>query len=788
MEAMKTKDVLPVADAGVRPRFPIDEAAWIWRAEGGRPAGGAVFTDTAADAAALAREPAEFVRFRVDFGVAPGDGPLALEVSADERFVLLLDGREVGRGPHRGFPHRWRFQRWRPGRLAPGAHRLEAVCWRLGEHAPLSQLSVRGGFVLRAEGAFDARLTTGRAPWRVAPLAGTRMTGKGDSGTFGVGSECEVRGTSVLDEEPSAETWEEPAVVRGPVAFRYGLVAPGWRLVLSTLPDMMLERRTPGAIRRGPDLLRPGAVVPAHASVEALWDLGGYYCAYPELRVSGGRGARVAWDWAECLVGPDGAKRDRAAFEGLGLPRAFGDVFLPDGRRGARFTTPWWRCGRWARLRVETADEPLRVDGAAILETRAPTRLAAAFACDDPIPAALAPLCERSLQMCLHETFFDCPYYEQQMYPGDSRLQFLVATLFRDGRRYVRNALDLFDADLRASGLAPMNAPTRGTQESLPYTCCWAAALGDAAMLDDDPAGLRARFPGLVRALLAMEAMARPDGLLGRTPGWNYVDAVPGWPDGVPPDGDGDRPNAEINLQFLHALLAGETVAAALGERALAARFRARAAALRAAVRSAFWRPERALFASGTGRRGAGASFSEHAQALALLGGVLPRADARRCFAALASAPDLARTTVYFRHFLFETFFRFGRPDLFFRGLGDWKTCLDLHFSTLPEAFGPATRSDCHAWGAHPLWHLHAGVAGVRPAAPFYGRVLVAPQPAHLRTLRSATPTPHGPVRLDLRFDGPRVAGSVVLPPGLPGVFRWRGRSTPLTPGRNRID
>ena len=141
MEAMKTKDVLPVADAGVRPRFPIDEAAWIWRAEGGRPAGGAVFTDTAADAAALAREPAEFVRFRVDFGVAPGDGPLALEVSADERFVLLLDGREVGRGPHRGFPHRWRFQRWRPGRLAPGAHRLEAVCWRLGEHAPLSQLS-----------------------------------------------------------------------------------------------------------------------------------------------------------------------------------------------------------------------------------------------------------------------------------------------------------------------------------------------------------------------------------------------------------------------------------------------------------------------------------------------------------------------------------------------------------------------------------------------------------------------------------------------------------------------
>ena len=330
----------------VAPVQPADEAAWIWRA--GCDVFASRFCDTAPTPGSLAREPQAFLRFRRDFEAAPGGEALELDVTADERFVLLLDGAEIGRGPNRGLPARWHLHAYRVEGLAPGAHRLEAVCWQIGAHAPLAQLSVRGGFLLKASGAYDGALTTGRAPWLVAPLAGTRMTDKGASETFGAGSECEVRGASVLDEEPPAGAWEPAAVVRGPVGGRYGIRRPGWLLFPTPLPDMMLRRATPGAFRPGP-LPR---VVPARSRVEALWDLGDYYCAYPELRVSGGRGALVRWDWAECLVGPDGRKGDRAAWEGLGVRRPFGDSFLPDGRAGARFTTPWWRCGRWCRLVV----------------------------------------------------------------------------------------------------------------------------------------------------------------------------------------------------------------------------------------------------------------------------------------------------------------------------------------------------------------------------------------------------------------------------------------------------
>ena len=155
-------------DTGITPQQPIDEAAWIWM-PGADRWGEAVFSETRSTPETLARAPQTFLRFRRDFEAAPGAGALELDVSADERFVLLLDGEEIGRGPHRGLPNRWHCHAYRVEGLAPGRHRLEAVCWQIGEHAPLAQRSIRGGFVLKASGPYDAARRPGssrRSPAR----------------------------------------------------------------------------------------------------------------------------------------------------------------------------------------------------------------------------------------------------------------------------------------------------------------------------------------------------------------------------------------------------------------------------------------------------------------------------------------------------------------------------------------------------------------------------------------------------------------------------------------------
>lgn len=370
------------------------------------------------------------------------------------------------------------------------------------------------------------------------------------------------------------------------------------------------------------------------------------------------------------------------------------------------------------------------------------------------------------------------------MYPGDSRVQYLVSGLFDTEDRMVRNAITLYDTDRRENGMIPMNCPTRGMQDALGFTCCEAMMFGDYAWNHANVEWLKARLPGLNHTLMGMEAFLNDDGLLGKTPGWNFVDWVSSWEGGVPPDGDTEKPNAEMNLQYLHAIVSAEIAETAVGDATLAAHWHGRAERLRAAIRKAFWCEDKALFASNTAKT----KFSEHSQCLALLADVVTGDDAARCFKALVDTPDLARGTIYYKHYLFTTFFKFHRADLFFANLGFWKDCIGWNLSTILETPEINSRSDCHGWGSHPLWHLHTGVAGVKSAAPFYGKVVVEPQPAHLKSIRSTTPTPKGNVELDLSFDGDGVSGTVALPDGLPGVFRWKGVDTPLSAGRqNRI-
>ena len=768
-------------NANVAPQQAIDEAAWIWL-PGHDEWGAAALFNGKADT------PGTFVRFRKEFVAAD---TLRFDVSADERFVLLLDGAEVARGPHRGQPVHWNYQSYEITGLKPGKHLLEAVCWQIGAHAPLAQLSVRGGFVLKAEGEYDKQLTTGKAKWTVARLTGTKMTDRGNSKTFGVGDQCEATGTSFLDERPDAADYVPARTVIGPVRLsRYGVKRQGWLLFPTTLPDQMHEKKTPGRVRKGPNLIAPGFTVQPNTTVRAYWDLEDYYCAYPELTVRGGRGATVRWGWTESLRDAKDQKGDRAEVEGKEFTIGMVDTFHADGRPRGFFTAPWWRCGRWCMIEVTTADEPLVMQKVEIAETRYPTPPVAEFRCSDPSLDAVQKICVRGMQMCMHEMFFDCPYFEQQMYPGDSRVQYLTVGALNCDDRLIRHAISLYDYDRRENGLIAMNFPTRGTQESATYTLCWLLMFRDYMMNHADVAWLKARLPGMNHTLMGLAAYEGPDGLLRNLPGWSFMEWVPAWRKipsqgpGVAPDGEGPRPNAINNLFYLYAMCGAADVEEAVGERELAAYWRAKAERLRPAIVKAFWDDARGLVADTLQKD----VYSEHSQCLAILADALSPAQRERAFKGLVEAQDLARTTVYFSHYLFDTYIKMGRSDLFLKRLDLWREYVKLHLCTPLEAPGENARSDCHAWGSHPLYHLHTGVLGVQSATPFFGKVRIAPQPADLKWIKAKTPHPQGLVETDLKFADGGVSGTVTLPGDLSGTFVWNGKELPLHPGMQSVN
>ncbi len=782
-------------DENIMVRQPIDSAAWIWHP--GAVAGEKVF-----------------LLFRKAF---ESDGsPLTIHVSADERYELLLDGVRVSRGPHRGDLNHWNYSSYRI-ELEPGRHEFKALAWALKTGleewslhwaSPVAQLSWRGGFVFKAEGpSYDAALTTGVAAWSVARAGGWKPLPVATPGVFGVGAPFEWTGG------PEASEPETSAVVVRK-AIRdclYGEPEVGWRLEPSPLPDMLAKpvfTGTPVASGTGrpskeyrfkpEDLANArrsawarlfegqGPIsVPAGSEEYVLVDLGDYYTGYPLLEVSGGRGSTLTWAWAEALFdephtpGKEMAKSSRDIVEGK-IFIGFEDVFHADGRE-LSMSVPWWRSGRYCLLCAKTSAEPLVVRKAAVEETGYPLSMDATFSADAPDLDPILKICVRAMRACSHETFMDCPYYEQLMYVGDTRLEMLTTHAMSSDARLVKRAIELFDFSRVNFGFVNERYPAARIQHSPTFSMIWTLMLHDFVMWRGaEPEWLLRRLVGMRSMLEHFAPFTNKDGLLESLPGWSFMDWVADWrPEpGVPPDGRFGV-SSSINLLYALALKSAAALEELAGEPLLARRHAERAAAVNAKVMKLFWCAKRGLIADDLNRT----RFSEHSQALAILSGAVEGAAASALLEKTLSTQGLAKASSYFVFYLFEAFVKLGRGELIIDRLETWREMLRLGFKTTPEEPRTGTRSDCHAWSAQILFELLAGVAGIRPASPGFESVRIAPRLGSLKELKASLPHPKGSIELEIAKGEAKVS----LPPSLSGVFVWNGVETKLKGGVNRV-
>ena len=227
------------ADANIHLRYPADHAAWIWHPDR--------LTGTA------------FVRFTLEVG-CDREETLELQVSADQRFQLSLDGVEFAYGPDRSDVTHWSLQTYR-GTLAPGRHTLSALVWWIADAAygvpnavssaapPMAQCSFRGGFLLAAVGEAAAlRFNTGAAPWKVEDLThAVSLEKTPNPGYHDIGPSFSI----------DAAKWEQPGPVAEPFVVRpavdnnnaTGVARPGWRLEATPLPEQQRGLFHGGKIR-----------------------------------------------------------------------------------------------------------------------------------------------------------------------------------------------------------------------------------------------------------------------------------------------------------------------------------------------------------------------------------------------------------------------------------------------------------------------------------------------------------------------------------------------------------
>jgi hypothetical protein len=237
--------------------------------------------------------------------------------------------------------------------------------------------------------------------------------------------------------------------------------------------------------------------------------------------------------------------------------------------------------------------------------------------------------------------------------------------------------------------------------------------------------------------------------------------------------------NAGLQLFWLQALQAMSLCAAGVG---LEDRWGARAEALRQRIAATFCDPATGLIADARLEDGSFSGSSQFVNALAVTTGVLVGDAARRAMRAcidLAQRPDIAGSTPYGYFFICDALCRLGMVGEAVRLLRDRFTpMLERGATTTWEAWGGELHDSLnHAWSAVLPWLVYRGLAGLQPAVPGYGRIILAPAIDVLDVCRIRIVLPQGSLQLAWQRRGASTTLEIDLPPGVEADLVLSGRT-----------
>lgn len=367
----------------------------------------------------------------------------------------------------------------------------------------------------------------------------------------------------------------------------------------------------------------------------------------------------------------------------------------------------------------------------------------------------------RTLDLCRHEHFEDCPWREQALYAYDSRLQALYGYHAFGDYKFPEVSFRLiaqgFDWE---SGLLPLTAPGRSPINIPFFTLTWIGAIAEHWRYSGRDT-LYAEFRKVVRRILDV-AMAEPrSGIYLHPEGekiWNFYEWTRGLCGSMGSAASaGDRPaHAAYNLYLHEALRSAEWMARQAGEFAQADFYKGRARQLSLAGHEIF-------YDSGISRWRTLAAFGgspfvemethELIQALAAVewGGAFSASDQKAhppvpC--ALSSLQTVTQAALS------------GHPEsrqwICERLENTWEKMRAAGATTFWETAAGASDFDfagslCHGWNSLPVWYAHAVMLGVQPLEPGFRKFSVKVYPHRLAAAQGRIPTPEGMIEISWR-------------------------------------
>jgi alpha-L-rhamnosidase len=757
-----------------------------------------------------------YVYFRREVDLFAKPQAARIEVSADARYTLFVNGERVHQGPARGYPEFWSYDTldispflkegknsicaivhvfgvsnfysvfrdsagfFVDGEIEAGGKRVnvdtpgEWVCRAAkGWKKDVARMSIQLGF----QEHFDADADP--ADWMLP-----EFEAKGEDGwikpefTRPVGYHpnlhFEERGVPLLlgHEHDFAEI---VAQFRGENGRGYKITDDVYHFPVEETrkKDNELIEKPNAMLKQDEDvtIVQP----PADGEFVAVTiDLGQYRTGHVQLDIAEAAGDEIIdIIYAETL---DKAKFPRivgtCAEDATGSEISTGDRYRC--RAGAqKWETFSYRGMQYVGLIFRNVQKPLKIRHVGIRQVYAAVEDAGQFECSDEQLNAIWKVGRETQRNCLFDAFVDCPWREQAMWWGDARVQSKVTAFAFGDSSILERGIRLMARGQASDGSLACHPPADTPQTRLPdFMMTWVATIWDHYWQTGSIELMQECLPVMHRVFEFLKRHEEQDGLLGTFEGWwVFLDWAPL---------SKEKYSGVLNLMYLQAMRYAAAICELTGDSKHGVEYGNRAAKLTATVTKYFWNESAKVWVDGYDpeKKTQIDEISQHANTLAMMLHLKKEVRAKLTKEVLIKGAKQSKGKIvtgspFFYAYILDALFEAGFYEELIEIIRHkWGEMIDAGATTFWEMWEVDIESHCHAWSSSPVYHLMQTVLGVRAMEPGWRRVRVSPHPGKLEFAKGVVPTPLGAIRVEWEKVGEdQLVVRVEMPGGMIGDF-----------------
>jgi hypothetical protein len=758
-----------------------------------------------------AARPNRYAQFRREFNVESFPAMAELRLSADSNFVAWLNGVFLGTGQFTDFPDARTFSRidlkphLRIGRnvlaLLVYYCGIDHFSYLLGDAGVWYELQTDQRVIAASDDKTYCRPSSAYRPElteRITPQRGftfhfdARQEDDWRELNYSIKPDWRpsTLGESEIQPVSRPVPMLEPKALRGGSIIAQGLLKRAGaadRTLAEQMQQDYLSARRSWELFEGQPPISTAAMLPVKINTDHLHDVDGAYlvidlgreeCGFVSLEISTENGCII-----DIVIGEHlDDLRVRAHVGG----RNFASRYVARAGRQT-FTHHIDRyAGRYLQLHLTAMTGPVELIGAGLIPAEFPVDEAGAFHSSDSLHNRIWELSRRTLHLCMHEHYEDCPWREQALYANDSRNQMLCGYYVFGNYNFARASLELLGRTIGPDGYLELCAPMKFELTIPSFTLTWFLGMNDYLMYSGDREFIARQMPQMIRMIRTFLA-TRIDGLFPCPTGkrhWQFYDWAVGL-DGTDPRTYAPIPvrqtrfDTPLNCFLILALRSVANMAGRIGHADVADECLEAAQSLRVSARRAFWDDSHQAYRTYQGDHTPD-HFAELTQALALLAELDVEShrplqqklmDPNNGWVAATLSQSLYKYEALMMdaangEFVLSDIARIWSAMVFSGATTFWETRAggwDFHHAG----------SLCHGWSAIPAYFYGAYGLGLKPLEPGMKKLHHRPC-LPLYEIKGTLPTPAGKVQLHLqpgkmRLDRPSDI-EIIVDPSLSSV------------------